>query len=187
MGLTGIGGGSFTVPALVLIVGLPAGDAVGTAFVFAGVLRLIAAPFYLAGATSTGAILWLLLLGAVPGLLIGTYFLRLLSSRAGSPVVVILLGLLLTASSSVTLSLACRIRNFAHKNSALAALAGAAHWSRIWIFFRRRRRAGHGAAAQLFRDDAAGSRRHRYSIWTGAGRYRQRLSLAVRLDQRHRC
>ena len=46
VGLTGIGGGSFTVPALLLIVGLPTGEAVGTAFVFAGVLRLVAAPFY---------------------------------------------------------------------------------------------------------------------------------------------
>src|SRR6185437_15418405 len=49
VGLTGIGGGSFTVPALVLIVGLSADASVGTAFVFAGVLRLIASPFYLAG------------------------------------------------------------------------------------------------------------------------------------------
>jgi len=39
VGLTGIGGGSFTVPALVLLVGLPANAAVGTAFVFAGILR----------------------------------------------------------------------------------------------------------------------------------------------------
>src|SRR5260370_3592564 len=49
VGLTGIGGGSFTVPALVLIVGLTAGEAVGTAFVFAGVLRLVAAPCSLLG------------------------------------------------------------------------------------------------------------------------------------------
>ena len=35
VGLTGIGGGSFTVPALMLIVGLPAATSVGTAFVFA--------------------------------------------------------------------------------------------------------------------------------------------------------
>ncbi len=49
VGLTGIGGGSFTVPALVLLAGLTAGEAVGTAFLFAGVLRLIAAPFYLLG------------------------------------------------------------------------------------------------------------------------------------------
>lgn len=47
VGLTGIGGGSFTVPALLLFAGLSAGEAVGTAFVFAGVVRLVAAPFYL--------------------------------------------------------------------------------------------------------------------------------------------
>src|SRR5580692_11068888 len=115
VGLTGIGGGSFTVPALVLIVGLPAGVAVGTAFVFAGVLRLIAAPFYLAGKHIHGRYLWLLVLGAVPGLLIGTYALRVLSSN--TPIVVIILGLLLTASSSITFAPRAQNRSFAHKNS----------------------------------------------------------------------
>ena len=70
-GLTGIGGGSFTVPVLLLLVGLPAGEAVGTAFVFAGVLRLIAAPFYLFGRQVHSRYVRLLLLGALPGLLIG--------------------------------------------------------------------------------------------------------------------
>jgi hypothetical protein len=116
VGLTGIGGGSFTVPALVLIAGLSAETAVGTAFVFAGVLRLIAAPFYLAGRHIHGRYLWLLSLGAVPGLLIGTYILRILSSNANSPVVVILLGLLLTASSSITFIPRAQNRNFARKN-----------------------------------------------------------------------
>jgi len=117
VGLTGIGGGSFTVPALMLIVGLPAAASVGTAFVFAGVLRLIAAPFYMAGRHIHWRYLWLLLQGAVPGLLIGTYLLRLLSTHAGSPVVVILLGLLLTASSSVTFFRRVQNPGFAHKNS----------------------------------------------------------------------
>src|SRR5438309_11596364 len=71
VGLTGIGGGSFTVPALVLIVGLTAGEAVGTAFRFAGVLRLIAAPFYLRRENFQPRYLWLLLLGTCPGLLLG--------------------------------------------------------------------------------------------------------------------
>src|SRR3954465_620147 len=101
VGLTGIGGGSFTVPALVLIVGLPAGVAVGTAFVFAGVLRLVAAPFYIAGKHIHPRYLWLLVKGAVPGLLVGTYGLKLLSSEAGTPIVVVVLGALLTASSSL--------------------------------------------------------------------------------------
>src|SRR5260370_1999065 len=69
VGLTGIGGGSFTVPALVFIVGLTAGEAVGTAFVFAGVLRLVAAPFYLVGKRFHGPYLLLLLPRPPPRLL----------------------------------------------------------------------------------------------------------------------
>src|SRR5579863_2493671 len=117
VGITGIGGGSFTVPALVLIVGMPAASSVGTAFVFAGVLRLLAAPFYLAGRHIHWRYLWLLIQGAVPGLLIGTLFLRLLSKSGGNPVIVVVLGVILTASSCITFFSRLQNRNFAHKNS----------------------------------------------------------------------
>jgi uncharacterized protein len=117
VGLTGIGGGSFTVPALVLLAGLPAGEAVGTAFVFAGVLRLIAVPFYLLGERLHKRYLWLLLQGAVPGLLIGTFALRLLGRQAGNPVVVIVLGIVLAASSSITFAPRMQNPSFARKNS----------------------------------------------------------------------
>jgi uncharacterized protein len=117
VGLTGIGGGSFTVPALVLIAGLPVGAAVGTAFVFAGVLRLIAAPFYILGKFFHSRYLRLLLLGAVPGLLFGTYVLRVLSTGDSSPMVIIALGVLLSASSSITFAQPLQNRRFAQKNS----------------------------------------------------------------------
>src|ERR1700675_1655971 len=117
VGLTGIGGGSFTVPALLLIVGLPAGEAVGTAFVFAGVLRLIAAPFYLLGQHVHSRYFRLLLKGAVPGLVLGMYALHSLSGHEGSPWVVILLGLLLAASSSVTFVPRMQNPKFARKNA----------------------------------------------------------------------
>src|SRR5437879_8441009 len=116
VGLTCIGGGSFTVPALVLIVGLTAGEAVGTAFVFAGVLRLIAAPFYLVGKNFHARYLWLLLVGAIPGLLLGTFVLRLIGQEGGNPVVIILLGILLAASSSVTFAPRVQNPGFARKN-----------------------------------------------------------------------
>src|SRR3982074_2627282 len=103
VGLTGIGGGSITVPALMLLVGLTAGEAVGTAFLFAGVLRLIAAPYYLRGTQIHSRYLWLLLQGAVPGLLVGIWALRFLNRDAGNPLVIVLLGILRAASSSVTL------------------------------------------------------------------------------------
>ena len=117
VGLTGIGGGSFTVPALVLLVGLPVGPAVGTAFIFTGVLRLIATPFYMAGKYYHARYLWLLLLGALPGLLIGTYVLRLLSSHASNPVLVIVLGVVLAVASSITFAPRVQNRGFAHKRS----------------------------------------------------------------------
>jgi uncharacterized protein len=116
VGLTGVGGGSFTVPALVLLAGLTAGEAVGTAFLFAGVLRLIAAPFYLAGKHIHSRYLLLLLQGAVPGLLVGTWALRLLNRDAGNPVVVLLLGIILAASSSVTFIRRIQNPEFAAKN-----------------------------------------------------------------------
>lgn len=116
VGLTGIGGGSFTVPALVLLAGLTAGEAVGTAFLFAGVLRLIAAPFYLLGKKIHAGYLWLLLQGAVPGLLVGIGLLRLLSRAAGSPVLILVLGVLLAASSSVTFIRRVQSPSFARKN-----------------------------------------------------------------------
>src|SRR5579864_7602173 len=116
VGLTGIGGGSFTVPALMLIVGLTAGEAVGTAFLFAGVLRLIAAPFYLFGKQIHSRYLWLLLQGAIPGLLVGICALRWLNRDAGNPLVIALLGVLLAASSSVTFIRRVQNPSFAGKN-----------------------------------------------------------------------
>ncbi len=117
VGLTGIGGGSFTVPALLLIVGLPAGEAVGTAFVFAGVLRLIAAPFYLAAKQVHGRYFRLLVQGAVPGLVLGMFFLRVVAKNESSPFVIIAIGVLLAASSSVTFVPRVQNQSFALKNS----------------------------------------------------------------------
>ncbi len=117
VGLTGIGGGSFTVPALILLVGLPAGEAVGTAFVFAGVLRLLAAPFYLAGRQVHSRYFKLLVAGAVPGLVLGMIVLRLVAATANTAVLTIILGILLAASSSVSFFPRAQNPRFAHKNS----------------------------------------------------------------------
>ena len=102
VGITGIGGGSFTTPALVLLAGLSAPEAVGTAMVFAAVLRLLAAPFYIARKQVNGKYLSLLLLGAVPGLLIGTWLLHIMGSRSWSPVALLVIGIMLTGSSVLT-------------------------------------------------------------------------------------
>jgi uncharacterized membrane protein YfcA len=125
VGLTGIGGGSFTVPALLLIVGLPAGEAVGTAFVFAGALRLLAAPFYLFGRQVHSRYFRLLIAGAVPGLVLGIIALRLLAAAGNSSIVVIILGLLLAFTAGVTFVPRVHNPRFARNN---------AHWL-PWLAF----------------------------------------------------
>ncbi|HWC19794.1 MAG TPA: TSUP family transporter, partial [Terriglobales bacterium] len=102
VGITGIGGGSFTTPVLVLLIGLPAGEAVGTAMVFAAVLRLLAAPFYVIGRNVDSKYLRFLLLGALPGLLIGTWLLRLMRTQVWSPIALLIIGIMLTFSSALT-------------------------------------------------------------------------------------
>src|SRR5436309_2208216 len=86
VGLTGIGGGSFTVPALVLIVGLPAGGAVGTAFVFADilfglVLAVIGSVFHWSFGSIDFVVLGRLLAGGIPGVLAGCLLARKIPAR----------------------------------------------------------------------------------------------------------
>lgn len=102
VGLTGVGGGSFTTPALVLLAGVSGAEAVGTALVFATVIRLLATPFYIAGKQVHVRYLGLMLLGAVPGLLGGTYLLRTASSRLSNPFVLVVIGAMLVISGTLT-------------------------------------------------------------------------------------
>jgi len=125
VGLTGIGGGSFTVPALLLIAGLPPAEAVGTTFVFAGTLRLVAAPFYLASRQLHTRYFRLLLLGAVPGLVIGMLALDRLAKENSNALIVLVVGILLTISSSVSFVPGAQVPGFARRNS---------HWL-PWLAF----------------------------------------------------
>lgn len=125
VGLTGIGGGSFTVPALLLLAGLSPVEAVGTTFVFAGVLRLVAAPFYLAAKQVHSRYFRLLLLGAVPGLVIGMVALQALTKQNDNALIVLVVGILLTVSSTVSFVPRAQVPGFARRNS---------HWL-PWLAF----------------------------------------------------
>lgn len=117
VGITGIGGGSFTTPALILLVGLPAADAVGTAMIFAAVLRVIAAPFYIARRSVHFKYFGLLLIGAIPGLLIGTWLLHFMYVESWKSAVLVVVGVLLTFSSGVTFLPKLRNPEFAASRS----------------------------------------------------------------------
>src|SRR5260370_22401462 len=90
VGLTGVGGGSFTTPMLVLVCGISGAEAVGTALVFSTVIKLVAAPFFLAAKKVHFRYFRLMLLGAVPGLLGCAYLFATMRTR-WNPVVVMLI------------------------------------------------------------------------------------------------
>jgi len=45
--LTGVGAGSLTTPLLILLLGIPAKESVGTALIFGAVVKVLTAPVYL--------------------------------------------------------------------------------------------------------------------------------------------
>jgi uncharacterized membrane protein YfcA len=79
IGLTGVGGGVITAPALILFLGVSPAESVGTALLFTAIVKLVAAPVYLARKQVNFRILGLLLAGGLPGVLAGSYFLARLS------------------------------------------------------------------------------------------------------------
>ena len=119
VGLTGVGGGSFTTPALVLLAGLPGAEAVGTALVFSTVIRLAAAPFYVAGKHVHLRYVWLMVLGAIPGLLAGTYLLASFSSHFWNPSILVIIGAILVVSSVFT---------FVYRNSGSSRRQNSSSW-----------------------------------------------------------
>jgi uncharacterized membrane protein YfcA len=75
IGLTGVGAGSMTTPLLILVLGLPTAQAVGTALIFSAVVKIITTPFYVARRQVDWPALGYLLGTGLPGVLAGSLLL----------------------------------------------------------------------------------------------------------------
>jgi uncharacterized membrane protein YfcA len=73
--MTGVGAGTVTAPTLILFLNMPLGIAVGTALVFSSVVKLIAAPIYWYRKQVNWRIFGYLVLGGLPGVIIGSLLL----------------------------------------------------------------------------------------------------------------
>jgi uncharacterized membrane protein YfcA len=75
IGLTGVGAGSMTTPLLILLLGMPTQQAVGTALIFGAAVKIITTPFYVARRQVDWKALGFLLATGLPGVLIGSLLL----------------------------------------------------------------------------------------------------------------
>jgi uncharacterized protein len=98
--LTGVGAGTITVPVLVLFLGVPAAVAVGIGLTFSAVVKLILVPAQIARKNVAWRTLGYMLLGGVPGVLVGSLLLRHLITTGSQNLLNALLGAILISTAS---------------------------------------------------------------------------------------
>ena len=92
VGLTGMGAGAVTAPVLILFFGIAPAESVGTALVFAAVIKLAVAPIYLFRRQVHLKMLLKLCAGGIPGVLAGVLLVRELNAKRYENTLLVLVG-----------------------------------------------------------------------------------------------
>jgi len=98
--LTGVGAGTITVPVLVLFLHVPAPIAVGIGLMFATAVKLVLVPAQIARRQVAWRTLALMLIGGLPGVLLGSLLLVRFVSAGSQNLVNALLGAILVGTAS---------------------------------------------------------------------------------------
>lgn len=116
--LTGVGAGTITTPLLILFLGVPAPIAVATGLMFSAAIKLVLVPAQIARNHVSWPILALMLLGGLPGVLLGSLVLRHLDLHGPQVVLNGLLGcvLVLTALWQIAFSFRNHPRTTPHSD-----------------------------------------------------------------------
>jgi uncharacterized protein len=98
--LTGVGAGTITVPVLVLFLGVPAAEAVGIGLLFATAVKFVLVPAQIVRGNVAWRTLGYMLLGGVPGVLIGSLFLKHLVTAGSQNLLNAILGGILVTTAA---------------------------------------------------------------------------------------
>ena len=103
IGATGVGGGTLTAPALILLMGYQPRTAVATALIFSAVVKIWASGVYLARRQVDFSILWRLLAGGLPGTILGAFALQGLRTSQANQWILLAVGVTVAISALVNL------------------------------------------------------------------------------------
>jgi Sulfite exporter TauE/SafE len=98
--LTGVGAGTITVPILILFLDVPAAAAVGIGLMFSAAVKAILVPAQVARGNVAWRTLGFMLLGGVPGVLLGSLMLRHMVSAGSENLLKAILGAILVGTAS---------------------------------------------------------------------------------------
>ncbi len=93
--LTGVGAGTITTPLLILFLGVPASVAVSTGLMFSAAVKLVLVPSQIVRKQVSWRVLGFMLLGGLPGVLLGSFFLKRLATHGPAILMNALLGVVL--------------------------------------------------------------------------------------------
>ena len=113
IGLTGVGAGVVTTPILILFLHLPPTQAVGTALIFASVVKLLILPLYLKRGQVHFPTLFRLLIGGLPGVALGSLLLSKANTAQGRQILFGVLGVTIVAGAVMNLIKSSRNENSA--------------------------------------------------------------------------
>ena len=97
--LTGVGAGSMTTPVLILFLRVPPTIAVGTALAFGAIVKIATVPMYAARRQVNFRVLRMLLIGGLPGVLLGSLLLDRLKRGPYQGILYAALGTLIVATA----------------------------------------------------------------------------------------
>ena len=97
--LTGVGAGTITTPLLILFLGVPAPVAVATGLMFSTAVKLVLVPAQIARRQVSWRVLGLMLLGGIPGVLVGSLVLKRLDTHGPQLLLNSLLGAILVLTA----------------------------------------------------------------------------------------
>ncbi len=97
--LTGVGAGTITTPLLILFLGVPAPVAVATGLLFSATVKLVLVPAQIARKQVSWRVLGFMLLGGLPGVLIGSLVLKHLDTHGPQLLLNSLLGFILVLTA----------------------------------------------------------------------------------------
>ena len=97
--LTGVGAGTITTPLLILFLGVPTGTAVSTGLFFSAAVKLVLVPAQIARRQVNWRVMGWMLLGGLPGVLIGAFLLTRLVTRHSQHLMNGLLGAVLALTA----------------------------------------------------------------------------------------
>ncbi len=97
--LTGVGAGTITAPLLILLLGAPADVAVSTALAYSAIVKLIVAPVQILRRQVNYRVLACMLVGGLPGVVVGSVLFRNIAHRGNLAAVYWVLGGIIIFSS----------------------------------------------------------------------------------------